>query len=102
MAGSGAYRKRHGRQRSLKKHAMRILILADIDELHWPAGGGKADLLLSCGDLFDQVIVEAAQAYHCPQIFAVKATTIRTAPSCRRSRISICGCAIMVVCVLAG
>ena len=51
---------------------MRILVLADIDELHWPAGGGEADLLLSCGDLFDQVIVEAAQAYHCPQVFAVK------------------------------
>ena len=51
---------------------MRILALADIDELHWPAGGGEADLLLSCGDLFDQMIVEAAQAYHCPQIVAVK------------------------------
>ena len=51
---------------------MRILVLADIDELHWQTGGGEADLLLSCGDLFDQVIVEAAQAYHCPQIFAVK------------------------------
>ena len=51
---------------------MKILILADIDDLHWQGAEGEADLLLACGDMFDQVIVEAAQAFCCPRIFAVK------------------------------
>jgi Icc-related predicted phosphoesterase len=51
---------------------MKILILADIDDFHWKHGGGAADVLLSCGDVADQVILEAAQAYACPRIFAVK------------------------------
>jgi len=51
---------------------MTFLILADIDDFHWPHGGGRADLLLSCGDVADQLILEAAQAYHCPRILAVK------------------------------
>lgn len=47
---------------------MKLLILADIDDLHWNHGGGQADVLLSCGDIYDQVILEAAQAYSCPRI----------------------------------
>ena len=51
---------------------MEILIIADIDDLHWNGGAGQADVLLSCGDVYDQVILEAAKAYNCSAIFAVK------------------------------
>lgn len=51
---------------------MKILAIADIDDLHWKHGSGQADVLLSCGDVFEQVILEAADAYHCRVIFAVK------------------------------
>ena len=54
------------------KNQMRILIIADVDDLHWRHGKGKADLLLSCGDVSDQYILEAAEAYACRTIFAVK------------------------------
>lgn len=51
---------------------MRILAIADIDDFHWKRGSGQADVLLSCGDVSDQVILEAAEAYGCQAIFAVK------------------------------
>ncbi len=51
---------------------MRILIIADIDDLHWEHGRHSADVLLSCGDVFDQVILETAEACDCRVIFAVK------------------------------
>ena len=51
---------------------MRILAIADIDDLRWKGGSGQADLLISCGDVSDPVILEAAEAYHCAQIYAVK------------------------------
>ena len=51
---------------------MNLLILADMDDFHWPHGGGQADLLLACGDVADQVILEAAQAYGVTRILAVK------------------------------
>lgn len=51
---------------------MKALIIADIDDLHWAGGCGKADILLSCGDVYDQVILEAASAFSCSRIFAVK------------------------------
>lgn len=51
---------------------MKILALSDIDDFHWKYGIGQADVVLSCGDVSDQVILEAAQAYVCPKIFAVK------------------------------
>lgn len=51
---------------------MRILTIADIDDFHWHHGTGQADVLLSCGDVADQVIIEAAGAYGCARIFAVK------------------------------
>ena len=51
---------------------MNLLILADMDDFHWPQGGGQADLLLACGDLADPLILEAAQAYGNPRILAVK------------------------------
>src|ERR1700721_2608549 len=51
---------------------MRALILADIDELHWVHGSGHADLILAVGDTADSLILEAADAYGAPRIFAVK------------------------------
>jgi len=51
---------------------MKLLVLADIDDLHWKHGEGQADVLLSCGDVSDQVILEAARAYRCNLILAVK------------------------------
>ena len=51
---------------------MRFLVLADIDDQRWHGGRGRADLLLALGDLADAVILEAAEAWNCPQVFAVK------------------------------
>lgn len=51
---------------------MKILVIADIDEFHWEQGPGQADILVSCGDVVDQVILEAAEAYGCQTIFSVK------------------------------
>ena len=51
---------------------MRILAISDMDELHWKYGRGQADLILACGDVYDQVILEAAEAYSVEKIFAVK------------------------------
>ena len=59
---------------------MNLLILADMDDFHWPHGGGRADLLLACGDLSDQLILEAAQAYGNPRILAVKGNHDLPAP----------------------
>lgn len=51
---------------------MRLLVIADIEDFRWKHGVGKADILLSCGDVSDHVILEAADAYKCHAIFAVK------------------------------
>lgn len=51
---------------------MKLLVLADIDDSCWKHGSGSADVLLSCGDIVDQVILEAARAYGCRVVFAVK------------------------------
>ena len=51
---------------------MKILILADMDDFHWEYGQGTADVILACGDMYDQLILEAAQAYACNRIYAVK------------------------------
>ncbi len=59
---------------------MRILTIADIDDLHWRYGKLAADVLLSCGDVFDEVIIEAAQACACRTIFAVKGNHDRPTP----------------------
>jgi len=51
---------------------MKLLLISDIDELHWRNGSGQADLILSLGDVADQVILEASKAYNCPHVFAVR------------------------------
>ena len=52
--------------------SMKFLLLSDIDELHWRNGTGQADLILSLGDVADQVILEASKAYNCSNVFAVR------------------------------
>lgn len=59
---------------------MRFLVLADIDDFHWSQETGQADVLLSCGDVADGFILEAAAAYNCDQIFAVKGNHDISAP----------------------
>ncbi len=51
---------------------MKLLILADMDDLCWDDSDGQADILLACGDLSDDVIRGAAEDFHCKKIFAVK------------------------------
>lgn len=51
---------------------MKILCIADLDTLGWEGGSGQADLVISLGDHFDQVILGAAEAYEAERIFAVK------------------------------
>ena len=55
---------------------MRLLVIADIEDLRWKHGVGEADILLSCGDVSDHVIMEAADAFKCHSIFAVKGNRI--------------------------
>ena len=59
---------------------MKLLLLSDIDDLHWKHGLGQADVLLSCGDVSDQVILEAAESHGCSAIFAVKGNHDTHAP----------------------
>jgi Icc-related predicted phosphoesterase len=56
----------------LENNVLDILILADIDDLTWKFGTGSADLIVSCGDISDQVILEASSAFNCRRILAVK------------------------------
>jgi len=51
---------------------MKLLVIADIDDLNWPGGKGRADALLSLGDIADTVILQAADAWQCPAVLAVK------------------------------
>ena len=51
---------------------MKLLVLADIDDLRWRGGSGRADLLLALGDMTDAVILQAAAGWQCPAVFAVK------------------------------
>jgi Icc-related predicted phosphoesterase len=59
---------------------MRLLVLADIDDLDWRDGSGHADVLLSAGDVADSVILRAAEAFRCPTILAVKGNHDRATP----------------------
>jgi Icc-related predicted phosphoesterase len=59
---------------------LKLLLLADVDDLHWNSGSGSVDLVLALGDTADSLILEAAQAYQCDQIFAVKGNHDSGAP----------------------
>lgn len=51
---------------------MRALVLADIDDFTWRGPSRPVDLVLSCGDVYDAVILGAARACSASQVFAVK------------------------------
>ncbi len=51
---------------------MTLLVVADDDSFRQRLDGKPADVLISCGDLTDDVILQAAAAARCPRIFAVK------------------------------
>lgn len=51
---------------------MRVLVLADLDDLRWKHGTGQADLIVSLGDIADCLILDAAKAYGAPPVFAVR------------------------------
>ena len=51
---------------------MKLLLIADIEDNCWTGGSGEADTLLSCGDVPDTVILEAAHAYDCTRVYAAK------------------------------
>ena len=59
---------------------MRFLVLADIDDLRWKGGAHRVDAVLSCGDVADEVILEAAEACGRPPVFAVKGNHDRHMP----------------------
>jgi predicted phosphodiesterase len=51
---------------------MRILILADNDAFTWTGPSQPVDLVVSCGDVYDPLILTAAKACSAAQILAVK------------------------------
>jgi Icc-related predicted phosphoesterase len=59
---------------------MTALVLADIDDIHWHGGTGKADLVVSCGDVDDNLIAEAGQAYRCTTILGIRGNHDRPLP----------------------
>jgi len=59
---------------------MKALVISDIDDFHWKHGTGQADIVLSCGDVSDAVILEAAESFRCDKIFAVKGNHDSSAP----------------------
>lgn len=80
MHSASCYAAGHRLLRPGARNQMRILALSDIQDFHWKHGAGQADIILSCGDVFDQVIFEAAEAYGCSTIFAVKGNHDRNIP----------------------
>ncbi len=59
---------------------MRLLIIADDDDLAKTLVEGPFDALISCGDLSDRVILRAAEQAGCSRIFAVKGNHDSNAP----------------------
>jgi Icc-related predicted phosphoesterase len=51
---------------------MNILVIADDDSFTKTPTRERADVLISCGDMADQVILQTAQMTECSRIFAVK------------------------------
>lgn len=51
---------------------MKILVIADFERFSWGSEVQDADLLLSCGDVPEEVILQAAEDTGCERVFAVK------------------------------
>src|SRR5436309_3503680 len=59
---------------------MNLLIIADDESLGKTIADCNADLLVSCGDLPDELILDAATRCHCREILAVKGNHDSSAP----------------------
>lgn len=59
---------------------MRVLYLADIDNIHWQNGPSETHLIIALGDVADSVIMEAWEANAAPPVFAVKGNHDASAP----------------------
>ncbi len=51
---------------------MKLLVIADNDDFTWHGGAYDVDAIISCGDVVDQLILQAAAACQCRTVFAVK------------------------------
>ena len=51
---------------------MMLLVIADEDSFIKSLASERADVLISCGDIGDNVILQTAQVVQCSRIFAVK------------------------------
>jgi hypothetical protein len=51
---------------------MKLLVIADDDSFTKALTNERADVLISCGDIADEVILQTAQAAQCGRVFAVK------------------------------
>lgn len=51
---------------------MKLLVIADDDSFTKTPMNERADVLISCGDMADPVILQTAQATQCSRVFAVK------------------------------
>ena len=51
---------------------MRALVMADLDEARWPFGALAVDVIIACGDLYDQALLAAAEVCRCPTVLAVR------------------------------
>ena len=71
---------------------MKLLVLADIDDLGWRGGRGRADALLALGDMADTVILAGGGRLAVPgRCWRSRATTTVTLHS--RPPSSTCTCA---------
>jgi uncharacterized protein len=59
---------------------VRIVVIADDDTLVGKSAKTQADVLISCGDLWDETILRAADAYQCERVFAVRGNHDTSAP----------------------
>jgi Icc-related predicted phosphoesterase len=59
---------------------MNLLVLADDDAARHNIGAKPVDVLIACGDLWDQTILDAAKAVKATQVLAVKGNHDANAP----------------------
>ena len=61
-----------GEKDRIPEKNMRILVLADTDDISEFDDKPEADVLISCGDIANQTIIRVANLSRCSRIFAVK------------------------------
>ena len=59
---------------------MKLLVLADDDSVRHNIQTERADVLVSCGDIYETIILQVAQSIECPRILAVKGNHDRGEP----------------------